>query len=234
MPKIFVLEDDKEQLNDLVTYLETWDFQVKSFNNFKDANNEVMKEINFDLAIVDIMLDSNNQENKDGFRFAKELRLKSKTIPIIFITALESEINMIAGEKIGCWNYIVKPYNPELVRTSIHSALQYVKEFETDNYQTEDIIYGDLVFRRTESEVEWKGKTFEPTITESLILSKLSINPGIVINTETLLEALMESDNHSAVHAQIKNIKKKFKNIDSNFDRIKTVYAEGYKWVKDS
>ncbi|MED5578675.1 MAG: response regulator transcription factor [Nitrospinota bacterium] len=234
MPKILVLEDDKEQLNDLVTYLETWDFEVIQFDNLKSAKNKIKDTIDFDLAIVDVMLDSNDQGNKDGFRFAKELRLKSKTIPIIFITALESDMNMISGQKIVCWNYIVKPYNPELVRTSIHSALEYADGFKTDNLEAQDIVYGDLIFRRSESEVEWKGKTIEPTITESLILSKLLVNPGIVINTETLLDHLIESDNYSAVHAQIKNIKKKFKTVDPEFDRIKTIYGAGYKWVKDS
>ena len=169
MPKILVLEDDKEQLNDLVTYLETWDFEVIQFDNLKGAKNKIKDTIDFDLAIVDVMLDSNDQGNKDGFRFAKELRLKSKTIPIIFITALESDMNMISGQKIVCWNYIVKPYNPELVRTSIHSALEYADGFKTDNLEAQDIVYGDLIFRRSESEVEWKGKTIEPTITESLI-----------------------------------------------------------------
>ena len=194
MPKILVLEDDKEQLDLFVTYLGNWDFEVIECNNFNSAKNEISKKIDFDLAIVDIMLDSNNQQNKDGFRFAKELRLQSEIIPIIFITALESELAMIAGEKMGCWNYIVKPYNPELVRTSIHAALKFVNGFKTDNYEQQDIEYGDLFFRRSESEVEWKGKTFVPTMTESLILGDLLKNPGMVVQTGILLDNLFFSD----------------------------------------
>jgi len=234
MPKILVLEDDKEQLDLFVTYLRNWDFEVIECNNFNSAKNEISKKIDFDLAIVDIMLDSNDQQNKDGFRFAKELRLQSETIPIIFLTALESELAKIAGEKMGCWNYIVKPYNTELVRTSIHAALKFVNGFKTDNYEQQDIEYGDLFFRRSESEVEWKGKTFVPTMTESLILGDLLKYPGMVIQTEILLDHLYESENSSALHAQIKNIRNKFKSIDPSFDRIQPVYREGYKWVKNT
>ncbi|MET1253677.1 proteobacterial dedicated sortase system response regulator [Aliikangiella maris] len=181
-----------------------------------------------DLAILDIGL---GDEPEGGFEICRYLRAQSETLPIIFLTALDSEFDTISGLRLGADDYLTKDISLAQVLVRISTLFRRVNALSSGSGQPEDIIeIGALQLDANRLIAMWNNQPLDITLTEFWILHAMAKRPGHVKSREQLMEAAKAVVDDSTVTSHIKRLRKKFIVIDSSFDCIETVYGMGYRW----
>lgn len=165
-----------------------------------------------DLAILDIGL---GEEFDGGFELCRELRSRSATLPIIFLTARASDIDTLAGRRVGADDYVSKDVS--LHQLSAPETAQVIEQ-------------GPLRVEVEQMRVHWRGHEVALTTTELWILHALVRHPGHVESREQLMEAADAYVDLATITSHIKRIRKKFARVDPEFDATQAVYGAGYRW----
>ncbi len=183
-----------------------------------------------DLAIVDIGL---GDEIDGGFALCRELRALSATLPIIFLTARDSEFDTVSGLRLGADDYLTKDVGLAHLLARIAALFRRVDATGSDSAAEEMIERGRLRLDMKRMSASWAGRRVELTLTELWIVHALARHPGHVKSREQLMgEARMVVDD-ATVTSHVKRIRKKLLALDSGFDRIESVYGMGYRWKDD-
>ena len=180
---ILLAEDDLNLGVLLVDYLETEGFNVKLCKDGELA----LKAFNngtFDLCLLDVMM-----PKLDGFSLAKEMRVKDKKIPIIFITAKSLKEDKLKGYDLGADDYISKPFDEEELLWKIKAVIRRIPENVTES-KVEIISIGNYTFDFQNQSLTISGKTKRITEKESDILRYLSTHRNHVIKREEMLKEL--------------------------------------------
>ena len=218
---IVIIEDDKSILELLKVNLEKDGFITKIFANGETGLDYLLKNAT-DLLILDLML-----PDLDGTEICKILRAtdKTKTLPIIILTAKGEEIDRVLGFELGADDYIVKPFSPRELIARIKAIFRRIDKKEP--YKT--VFFGDLVVDPKMHKTLYKGEEIALTATEFKILETLIQQPGRVFTRDNLLDVMdkMIVDRNIDVH--IRNLRKKLKDADKF---IKTIRGIGYKLDK--
>jgi two-component system OmpR family response regulator len=179
---------------------------------------------------VDIGL---GDEVDGGFTLVRELRSLSATLPIIFLTARDSEFDAVAGLRLGADDYLTKDASLPQLLARIAALFRRVDAQGTES-EAEDVAeHGPLMLDLKRVTATWHGQRVDLTLTEFWIVHALVRHPGHVKNREQLMgEARMVVDD-STVTSHVKRIRKKLVALDPGFDRIESVYGMGYRWRED-
>ena len=219
-----LLEDDENLNRGIALKLQKEGYQVFSAFQISEAE-KLFDENRIDLVISDITLPDGN-----GLEFCRKIRNKSKVF-VLFLTAMDSEIDMVNGYDAGADDYITKPFSMDelLARISAHLRREERKgtapnlRFDEEliiNYNSRTVFYG-------ETPLEFSNKEFE-------IIRLLSQNAGMVFDRETIYEKLWGYDGEGdsiVVKEHIRKIRNKLSAYtDKNY--IETVWGVGYKWAK--
>lgn len=183
-----------------------------------------------DLALIDITLDN---EPDGGFQLLRELRHKfSSSLPIVFFTSHDNELDEVAGLQLGADDYVDKNTSFPLLLARMGRLLRRKAELlgKVDNHQYER---GDLRVNTTLLTVHWKSQIVDLPLTQFWIVDCLAKRPGQPRTYDALMEAAKLVVTKNAVTAQIKNIRKRFIDIDPGFNKLKTERGIGYRWVVD-
>ena len=180
---ILLAEDDLNLGVLLVDYLETEGFAVKLCKDGEIALKAFQNQI-FDICLLDVMMPI-----MDGFTLAKEIKLKDKNIPIIFITAKSLKEDKLIGYEIGADDYITKPFDEEELLWKIKAVIRRVPENKNDR-KHEVISIGKYEFDFNNQSLSINGKTQRITEKESDILNYLSQHRNHVIKREAMLKEL--------------------------------------------
>ena len=180
---ILLAEDDLNLGVLLVDYLETEGFVVKLCKDGEIALKAFQNQT-FDMCLLDVMM-----PNMDGFTLAKEIKLKDKNIPIIFITAKSLKEDKLIGYDIGADDYITKPFDEEELHWKIKAVIRRVPESKNEIKQ-EVISIGKYEFDFNNQSLTINGKTQRITEKESDILNYLSQHRNHVIKREAMLKEL--------------------------------------------
>jgi two-component system OmpR family response regulator len=180
-----------------------------------------------DLAVLDIGL---GDDPDGGFALCRELRASSQTLPIIFLTARDSDFDTVAGLRMGADDYVTKSVSlPHLLARV--SALFRRAEVARMPPQSEDVLVREsLNIDLKRFTVAWRGRSVELTLTEFWMVHALAKFPGHVKNREQLMGEAHVVVDDSTITSHIKRIRRKFAAVDPGFDRIDTVYGMGYRW----
>ena len=188
--KTILIVDDEQAIIDVLMYnLKKEGYNIIEANDGITAVNKALDE-KPDLMLLDIML-----PKLDGLSVCKRVK-NSLNIPIIMLTAKDSEIDKILGLELGADDYITKPFSVrELVarvkanlrKVEVVSNPQYVQEAPT-NKKENKIVVGDLELDLDKFEVRVKNKVIDLTLREFEVLKFLAMQPGQVVTRETLLE----------------------------------------------
>lgn len=178
---ILLAEDDLNLGVLLVDYLETEGFMVKLCKDGEMAL-KAYQNNQFDLCLFDVML-----PRMDGFSLAKEIRIKDKKIPIIFITAKSLKDDKLRGYDIGADDYITKPFDEEELLWKI-KAITRRSPPDHKTSQSEIISIGKYYFDFDNQSLTIANKTRRITEKESEILKFLSANKNKVVKREDLLK----------------------------------------------
>lgn len=220
MVKILIVEDNEELLDLVAGY-----FKSKgSFDVFTAADGnaalKLVDEKDFDIAILDIML-----PGPDGFEICKALRGKSRC-PIVFLTALGNEDNILKGYEIGADEYMVKPFSPKVLYAKCLALLS-----RTEAELTKEVVIscGDIRLYPLRMDVEAGGHKIKLAPKEYFLLKVLMENKGIVLDRDRLLDLVWGVGFDGTDRTVDSHIKKLRKSLGSYGSAIKTVIGGGYK-----
>lgn len=228
---IALVEDDKRLRDNYVQALKREGYQVRSYSSRGEAEDAFTAELP-DLAILDVMLGS---ELEGGFELCRKLRGASPTIPIIFLTARDSDIDRVSGLRLGAWDYLTKNTTTLDFLPVRISALFSMLEALQQQHSSGDtsISLGNLIINEEKKQVFWQESPVSLTLTEFWLLYSLVQNPGHVKSHDQLMEAANVVVTNNAITAHIRRIRHKFKEIDQDFNGIRAEYGMGYRWVEE-
>jgi len=226
---IAIVEDDTELRNNYSEALQRERYVVNAYKNRTEAQ-EAFAEKLPDMAILDIMIED---ERDGGFSLCSFLRAKSDLLPIIFLTALNSDMDRVSAMRLGATDYLFKDTTTlDFLPVRVSSLFRYLDAFSKPVQNQSNLVRGPLTLNEDRMEVTWENKPIRFTLTEFWILSALIIRPGNLKSHTQLMQAANTNVTDNAIAAKIRRIREKFKEIDPDFDCIKTEYGMGYRWVE--
>jgi len=181
-----------------------------------------------DLVIIDINL---GREVEGGFELCRELRSRSASLPIIFLTARDSELDAVSGLRLGADDYLTKSISLDHLLARVAALFRRVDALESGPGRDETLERGDLTLDTARLSARWKSQPVSLTVTEFWVVHSLAEHPGHVRNREQLMAAASTVLDDSSVTSQIKRIRAKFIAVDPQFQAIETVYGAGYRWI---
>ena len=222
MARILIVEDAKELLLLVVEFLESkGSFDVDTAEDGNTALNLIGSN-DYDIAILDIML-----PGASGFDVCKALRSKSKC-PIVFLTALANESNILKGYEIGADEYMVKPFSLKVLYAK---CLALLNRTETELQNELVLECGGIKLYPLRMEVEAEGQKITLAPKEYFLLKVLMENKGMVLGRDRLLDLVWGIGFDGTDRVVDNHIKKLRKSLGKSGDAIKTVIGGGYKIV---
>ena len=230
MPKrVAIVEDDPSIRQNYRDALVSQGYEVAVFEDRKRAL-EALRTRLPDLALLDIGLGA---DVDGGFALCRELRALSPTLPIIFLTARDSDFDVVSGLRLGADDYVTKDVSlPHLFARigALFRRLEAAGEAKAD----ETLVRGALTLDVARVTATWKGRRADLTLTEFWLVHALARHPGHVKDREALMTAAKMLVDDSTITSHIKRVRRKFEAMDQAFDRIETVYGMGYRWNPES
>jgi two-component system response regulator ChvI len=225
---IALVDDDRNILTSISMALENEGFRVQTYIDAENALVGISRNPP-DLAVIDIKM-----PRMDGEELLRRLRKKT-TIPILFLTSKDEEVDELLGLKLGADDFIKKSGGFS-IKVLIERIRVQLRKKATNIDESKNIIkHGKLVLDSAQLECEWNGK-FLPeklTTTEFLIVKELAKRPGIIKERAQLMDIAYKDNNDiedRTIDSHVKRIRKKFKKVDQNFSAIETRYGSGYRW----
>jgi Response regulators consisting of a CheY-like receiver domain and a winged-helix DNA-binding domain len=226
MNEMIYAADDDENIRDLIkTYLQEAGFRVKVFAD-GDSLFARFKREPCDMAVLDIMM-----PGTDGLEICRKIRMISK-VPIIILTAKESEVDHLMGLTLGGDDYIIKPFRPSILIIRIKALFRRMEMEHTA--ENEEIAFGDLKYSGNAHDVTCDGKSLGLTMTEIALLRYMMQNQDRAVPRNELLDAIwgISKDVETRVTDEtIRRIRKKLQASDSKV-AIKAIWGYGYRLVQ--
>ena len=179
-----------------------------------------------DLAIIDIGL---GDEPEGGFELCRSLRGLSSRLPIIFLTARDSDFDIVSGLRLGADDYLTKDVSLHHLLARIAALFRRIDALAAPALE-ETLEHGPLRLDVSRFAVTWRGQPVELTLTEFWMVHTLVKFPGHVKDRDQLMRDAQLVVDDATITSHIKRIRKKFAALDPDFDRIDTVYGMGYRW----
>jgi two-component system response regulator ChvI len=230
--KIALVDDDRNILTSVSMALEAEGYEVNTYSDGEDGYKGISSTPP-DLVVLDIKM-----PRMDGMEVLAKIR-ESSTIPVIFLTSKDDEVDEVIGLRMGADDYITKPFSQRLLIERIRTLLRrnnFSETQEAKDDNDERILRGNLVLDDSRHVSSWKGNQVDLTVTEYLLLKSLALRPGHVKNRDQLIDMAYGENiyvDDRTIDSHIKRIRKKFRKIDPEFSQIETLYGVGYKYKED-
>src|ERR1700712_9455 len=231
---IALVDDDRNILTSVSIALQAEGFAVRIYSD-GEAALRAFAENAPDLVVLDIKM-----PRLDGMEVLRRLREKSQ-IPVIFLTSKDDELDEALGLAMGADDYIAKPFSQRLLIARIRGILRRTEESQAiangEEPAAETLIdRGRLQMDPARHRVTWSGDNVTLTVTEFLILEALAQRPGVVKTRNQLMDAAYQDDiyvDDRTIDSHIKRLRRKFREVDGDFDAIETLYGAGYRFSEE-
>ncbi len=229
---IALVDDDRNILTSVSIALQAEGFVTRVYSD-GEAALKALLENPPDLAVLDIKM-----PKMDGLELLRRLREKLAT-PVIFLTSKDDELDEALGLAMGADDYIAKPFSQRLLIARIRAILRRTETLaapagaEAVEEPQPVIERGRLTMDPARHKVMWNGDNVTLTVTEFLILETLAQRPGIVKTRNQLMDAAYQDDiyvDDRTIDSHIKRVRRKFRQVDPEFDAIETLYGAGYRF----
>ncbi|MDC1256024.1 proteobacterial dedicated sortase system response regulator [bacterium] len=227
--RIAIVEDEAAIRENYADVLRSQGYQVQTYANRETATQAFSLRLPH-LAILDIGLE---QEYDGGFTLCQWLRSQSTTLPIIFLTARDNDVDTVSGLRIGADDYLTKDISLPHLTARIAALFRREDALKQPILDDHLLTLGNVVIDSQRMTIAWQGKTVDLTITEFWMVYALAKHPGHVKNRQQLMHDSKIYVDDSTITSHIKRIRKKFHIIDTGFDCIETVYGMGYRWNQE-
>ncbi|THD57802.1 response regulator transcription factor [Phenylobacterium sp.] len=234
MAKITLVDDDENIVTSVSLALESHGHTVKAY--FDGASGlAALENEPPDLAILDVKM-----PRMDGMEVLRRLR-RTSDMPVIILTSKDEEIDEILGFNLGADDYMHKPFSQRLLIERVKAVLRRAG-VEGEEPQapaqagaegTRAIKRGKLTLDPARHDCLWDGKPVKLTVTEFLLLQSLAQRPGFVKSRDNLMDAAYDDQvyvDDRTIDSHIKRMRKKFRDVDPEFDAIETLYGVGYRY----
>lgn len=227
--RIAIVEDEPAIRENYAEVFRRQGYEVATFGERQRAL-AALRERLPDVAIVDIGLGA---ESEGGFDLCRELRGLSATLPIIFLTARDSDLDTISGLRLGADDYLTKDISLPHLLARVAALLRRVEALRHPADANAVMQRGQLGLDADRMSARWNGRSVALTVTEFWIVHSLARFPGHVKTRDQLMTDASVVVDDSTITSHIKRVRKKFQAVDPAFDRIETVYAMGYRWLAE-
>jgi two-component system response regulator ChvI len=227
--RLALVDDDQNILASVSLALEAEGYEVDTYFDSEQALIGLMRRPPA-LAILDIKM-----PRMDGTELLGKLRQNS-SLPVIFLTSKDDELDEALGLGMGADDYITKPFSQRLLLARIKAVLRRSGLEISGGPKADSVTYGDLILDPERHLCSWKGTEVKLTVTEFLLLQALATRPGHVKNRDQLMDAAYGDSiflEDRTIDSHIKRIRRKFRAHDGDFDKIETLYGIGYKYKSD-
>jgi two-component system response regulator ChvI len=232
MPTIAVIDDEANIRETVAFALRREGYDVAVYADGVEAWSTFESRLP-ELVILDIVM-----PRMDGLELCRKIRTLSESVPIIFLTSRDDELDRILGLELGGDDYLGKPFSMrELIARVRVMFRRAARRAETPREGEKLIRVGSLELDPQRFIVRWKGAPIELTVTEFMMLQALVRHPGHVKTRRQLTREGYPHDNYVSertIDSHVKRIRKKFETVDPQFDRIDTVYGMGYRYQPET
>lgn len=183
-----------------------------------------------DLVVIDINL---KDEVEGGFELCRSLRSQSSDLPIIFLTARDSEFDAVSGLRLGADDYLTKDISLPHLMARVAALFRRMDAMQKPVGESNSLKRGDLELDVDRMTVRWKDEPVGLTLTEFWMVHALARYPGHVKNRQQLMDAAQAVLDDNTITSHVKRIRRKFVALDPDFAAVETVYGMGYRWLVD-
>jgi two-component system OmpR family response regulator len=227
--RIAIVEDEPSIRANYAEALARHGYEVVAFANRPQAMAAFRTRLP-DLAVIDVGL---GDEPDGGFALCRDLRALSPGLPIIFLSARDSDFDIVAGLRIGADDYLTKDASLHQLTARI-AALFRRSDLAASPAAVEDVVArGELALDLKRMTARWRGQRVPLTLTEFWMVHALARHPGHVKDRDALMRDANIVVDDATISSHVKRIRRKFQALDASFDRIATVYGMGYRWDGD-
>jgi two-component system response regulator ChvI len=234
---IALVDDDRNILTSVSIALQAEGFLTRVYTDGQTAL-RAFSDNPPDLGVFDIKM-----PQMDGMELLRRVR-ETSSMPVIFLTSKDDELDEALGLAMGADDYISKPFSQRLLIARIRSLLRRqdlargagTAAAESGEEDAPLIERGRLVMDPARHKVLWDDKDVTLTVTEFLILEALAQRPGVVKSRNQLLDIAYQDDvyvDDRTIDSHIKRIRRKFRGVDPEFDAIETLYGVGYRFGEE-
>jgi two-component system, OmpR family, response regulator len=226
--QIAIVEDEQAIRDNYAAAFSREGYAVRTYPNRRSAMAAFVARLP-DLAVVDISLED---EPEGGFELCRELRSLSAELPIIFLTARDSELDAVSGLRLGADDFLTKDLSLAHLIARVNALFRRVDALRRPPEDKQVLRRGALTLDSERMSVEWQGQVVLLSLTEYWIVYALAKHPGHVKNRQQLMDAASVVLDDNTITSHVKRIRRKFQVIEASFDCIQTVYGMGYRWVE--
>jgi two-component system response regulator ChvI len=237
MAKITLIDDDENITTSVSLALESHGHTVAVFHDGASGLQGLETDPP-DMAILDVKM-----PRMDGMEVLRRLRQTSE-LPVIILTSKDEEIDEILGFNLGADDYMHKPFSQRLLLERVKAVLRRARpEGEEDvdlGLQPAGAAAADKPLKRGKLTLDpqrhdclWEGRPVKLTVTEFLLLQSLAQRPGFVKSRDNLMDAAYDDQvyvDDRTIDSHVKRMRKKFRQVDPEFDAIETLYGVGYRY----
>jgi len=223
---VAIVEDDPAIRANYADLLKKHGYQVSAFADCATALAAFRSRLP-DLAILDIGLAG---DPDGGFALCRDLRALSAALPIIFLTARDSDFDVVSGLRIGADDYLTKDAGLPHLLARISALFRRADLLHDAPGEEEVLERGALRLDMKRFIATWKDEAVDLTLTEFWLVHAVARFPGHVKNREQLMKEAHIVVDDSTITSHVKRIRRKFQAVDPGFAAIDTVYGLGYRW----
>jgi two-component system OmpR family response regulator len=227
--RIAIIEDEAAIRENYSAAFRREGYAVDAFDAREPALNAFETRLP-DLVVIDVNL---RDDIEGGFELCRELRARSSDLPIIFLTARDSEFDAVSGLRLGADDYLTKDISLPHLMARIAALFRRLEAMQKPQAADSSIKRGDLAIDTERMTVHWRDQAVGLTLTEFWLVHVMARYPGHVKNRQQLMDAAQAVLDDNTITSHIKRIRRKFVAIDADFNAIETVYGMGYRWLSD-
>ena len=231
---IALVDDDRNILTSLSLALQSEGFVTRLYSDGEAALKALIENPPA-MAVLDIKM-----PRMDGMELLRRLR-EHCDFPVIFLTSKDEELDEALGLAMGADDYITKPFSQRLLLARIRAVLRRTEmrarpAEASGEAEAAEIVRGRLSLDPARHRVSWEGSDVTLTVTEFMILEALAQRPGVVKSRNQLMDVAYQDDiyvDDRTIDSHIKRMRRKFREVDSEFKAIETLYGVGYRFAEE-
>ena len=223
---IVIVEDEAAIRLNYEDALHRYGYKVSGYGDKHSALAALNRRLP-DLVIIDVGL---GDDVEGGFELCRELRSMSRSLPLIFLTARDSDLDVISGLRLGADDYLTKDISLQHLVARVVALFRRVEALSGGAQDEQLLERGPLKFSVERMEVSWNGVAVPLTVTEFWLIHSLIRHPGHVRTRQQLMDDANVLVDDQTITSHVKRIRRKFVKADADFDRLDTVYGAGYRW----
>ncbi|HXY76728.1 MAG TPA: proteobacterial dedicated sortase system response regulator [Steroidobacteraceae bacterium] len=225
---IAIVEDEPAIRDNYAAAFEREGYAVRAYANRAKAMQAFAARLP-DLAVIDISLE---EEPEGGFELCRQLRALSAQLPIIFLTARDSELDAVSGLRLGADDFLTKDLSLAHLIARVNALFRRVEALRKSETPSDVLRRGPLELDAERMQARWDGQVVLLSLTEFWMVHALARHPGHVRSRQQLMDAANVVLDDNTITSHVKRIRRKFQAIDPKFDALQSVYGMGYRWVE--